>query len=220
MSSHHVVRDEQEPALIIANGESCSSELLGQLLEWSPTVIVLDGAANRVRELSIKMDILIGDLDSVNHVEELQQEQQPLEVIQVSRQDNTDLEKALDILVERGYSAANIVWGTGLRADHTVNNLMTLFKYREQLALTMLDDNSKIYPLRKTFKKRFSPGLTLSLLPFGEVTSVQTSGLKYNLNGEPLESGIRSGSSNEVAGEGWVQISYKSGNLMLMECWD
>ena len=40
MSSHHIVRDDQEPALIIANGASCSNELLGQLLEWSPIVIV------------------------------------------------------------------------------------------------------------------------------------------------------------------------------------
>lgn len=37
MSSHHIVRDDQEPALIIANGAACSSELLGQLLEWSPS---------------------------------------------------------------------------------------------------------------------------------------------------------------------------------------
>ena len=33
MSSHHIVRDDQEPALIIANGASCSEELLGQLLD-------------------------------------------------------------------------------------------------------------------------------------------------------------------------------------------
>ena len=44
MSSHHIVRDDQEPALIIANGAACSSELVGQLLEWSPLVIVLVSA--------------------------------------------------------------------------------------------------------------------------------------------------------------------------------
>jgi len=44
MSSHHIVREKQEPALIIANGEACSTELLNQLLEWSPFVVVLDGA--------------------------------------------------------------------------------------------------------------------------------------------------------------------------------
>ena len=53
MSSHHIVRDDQEPALIIANGASCSNELMGQLLEWSPLVIVLDSAIERVLNLSL-----------------------------------------------------------------------------------------------------------------------------------------------------------------------
>ena len=54
MSSHHIIRDKQEPALIIANGEECSMDLLEQLLEWSPTVVVLDGAIQRVIDLGIK----------------------------------------------------------------------------------------------------------------------------------------------------------------------
>jgi thiamine pyrophosphokinase len=54
MSSHHIVRDDQEPALIIANGASCNPELLGQLLEWSPLVVVLDSAMVRVMELTSK----------------------------------------------------------------------------------------------------------------------------------------------------------------------
>ena len=60
MSSHHIVRDDQEPALIIANGASCSFELLGQLLEWSPIVVVLDNAIDRVLQLDIKIDVLLG----------------------------------------------------------------------------------------------------------------------------------------------------------------
>jgi thiamine pyrophosphokinase len=60
-SSHHIVRDDQEPALIIA---SClRSELLGQLLEWSPLVIVLDSAMERVMKLDIKVDVLLEDFD-------------------------------------------------------------------------------------------------------------------------------------------------------------
>jgi thiamine pyrophosphokinase len=57
MSSHHIIRDKQEPALIIANGEACSMDILDQLLEWSPTVIVLDGAIDRVISLGIKVDV-------------------------------------------------------------------------------------------------------------------------------------------------------------------
>ena len=63
MSSHHIIRDKQEPALIIANGEECSMDLLEQLLEWSPTVVVLDGAIERVISLGIKVDVWLGDFD-------------------------------------------------------------------------------------------------------------------------------------------------------------
>ena len=65
MSSHHVVREKQEPALIIANGASCSWETLGQMLEWSPYVMVLDGAVSRVLEMGIHFDAVLGDMDSV-----------------------------------------------------------------------------------------------------------------------------------------------------------
>ena len=40
MSSHHIVREKQEPALLVLGLDDFPDELLGQLLEWSPTVIV------------------------------------------------------------------------------------------------------------------------------------------------------------------------------------
>ena len=67
MSSHHIVKDDQEPALIIANGASCATELMGQLLEWSPWVIVLDSAIERVLPLNIKVDVVLGDFDQLEN---------------------------------------------------------------------------------------------------------------------------------------------------------
>ena len=84
MSSHHIVRDDQEPALIIANGAACSMELLNQLLEWSPLVIVLDSAIDRVLELGIKVDVLLGDFDRGFQPEEYLEKQYPLEIVYVS----------------------------------------------------------------------------------------------------------------------------------------
>ena len=100
MSSHHIVRDDQEPALIIANGAECSSELLGQLLEWSPIVIVLDSAMERVINLGIKVDVLLGDFDGDFNPEIYKEKQFPLEIVHTPNQDKTDLEKAFDNLVD------------------------------------------------------------------------------------------------------------------------
>ena len=98
MSSHHIVRDDQEPALIIANGAACNNELLGQLLEWSPLVIVLDSAIERVIELNIKVDVLLGDFDRGFNPEEFVKAQYPIEIIHAPDQNKTDLEKAFDYL--------------------------------------------------------------------------------------------------------------------------
>ena len=151
MSSHHIVRDDQEPALIIANGAACSNELLGQLLEWSPLVIVLDSAMERVLELGIKVDVLLGDFDRGFDAEYYKEKQYPLEIVPTPDQNKTDLEKAFDYLVERKIPAVNVVWATGKRADHTITNLTNMVRYREQLKIVILDDHSKVFLLPKKF---------------------------------------------------------------------
>ena len=89
MSSHHIIRDKQEPALIIANGEACSLDMVEQLLEWSPTVIVLDGAIERVVSLGIKVDVWLGDFD---HVHTADYSNYPLKKVHTPDQNLTDLE--------------------------------------------------------------------------------------------------------------------------------
>ncbi len=220
MSSHHIVRDTQEPALIIANGQSCSAELLNQLLEWNPIVMVLDGALPRVLELGIKIDIVLGDFDRNHHPEAYLAHQQPVEIIHTPDQDKTDLEKGIDLLLSRNHKAINIVWATGLRADHTFNNLSNLVRYVGKANLVMYDDYSKVYVLPKQFDKWFAAGTPISLIPIGKVEGVTTSGLKYNLQDDTLEIGIRSGSSNEAAADGTVFIKYTHGHLLMMECRD
>lgn len=220
MSSHHIVREKQEPALLIANGEGCSFELLGQLLEWSPFVLVLDHAIHRVLELGIKVDALLGDFDRDIDLEELQASQYPLEIVEAPDQDKTDLEKGIEFLIERGFPAVNIVWATGRRADHSLTNMTNIVRYKSQIKIVMLDDYSKIFPLVDTFEKWYEKGTPISLIPVGLVEGITTEGLKYNLQDDFLKLGYRSGNSNEAAMDGFVKIMAQTGDLLIMECWD
>ena len=220
MSSHHIVRDEQEPALIIANGQSCSFELMGQLLEWSPVVMVLDGAIHRVLELGIKLDIVLGDFDKSENWDELLANQQPVEVMHTPDQNKTDLEKGLDFLIAKGHKAVNILWATGKRADHHINNLSTLAKYKDQITIVMLDDYSKIFNLPNQFTKWYPANQNISLIPLGSVFGLTTKGLTYNLQNEDLHLGQRTSSSNKTEADGLIEIKFDSGNLLLMECND
>jgi thiamine pyrophosphokinase len=220
MSSHHFVRDLQEPSLIIANGASCSSELLGQLLEWNPFVLVLDGALHRVLEMGIRFDAVLGDFDGIEDPEALVQDYQPVQVIHTPDQEKSDLEKGIEWLQSRGHRACNIVWATGLRADHTFHNLVMLPKYQEQMDLVMLDDYSRIFPLKNSFRKWYPKGFNLSLMPVSEVEGLTTENLKYPVQDAEWRLPWRTGSSNSVAEDGFVKIRFESGFLLLMECFD
>jgi thiamine pyrophosphokinase len=220
MSSHHVIRDKQEPALIIANGEACSEDLLGQLLEWSPFVVVLDSAIHRVLDLGIKVDVLLGDFDRNLDLEAIQARQYPLEIVHTPDQNKHDLDKAYEYLIEKGFPAVNVIWATGRRADHTMTNVTNLVRYSNLLKIVLLDDYSKIFRLPNHYEKWYPAQTPISLIPVGEVTQIATEGLVYNLQGENLTLGYRTGSSNETAQDGFVKISYQTGDLLLMECLD
>lgn len=220
MSSHHFVKEGQEPALIIANGEACSSELLGQLLEWSPLVVVLDGAIFRVLDLGIKIDVVLGDFDRAIQIDELVKDQQPLEIVHTPDQNKTDLHKGIEFLIERGYRAANILWATGRRSDHSLSNITDMVRYKDQINLVMLDDYSRIFCLPRTFEKWYPAATPLSLIPVGTVTGLSSNGLKYELNNDTLTLGYHTSSSNEANTDGVVKITYETGNLLMMECHD
>lgn len=220
MSSHHIVRDDQEPALIIANGAACNPELLGQLLEWSPVVIVLDSAIERVIELGIKVDVLLGDFDRGFDPEIYKSKQYPLEIVHTPDEDRTDLEKAFDYLVKRGIPAVNVVWATGKRADHTITNLTNIVRYRNLIKIVILDDHSKIFLLPNKFEKWYTAGTPISLIPIGVVNGIHSENLVYPLKNDTLTIGYRTGSSNSVLEDGIVTLTHTDGDLLLMECMD
>ena len=108
MSSHHTVREKQEPALLIADGSIAWNSLF-ELLEWSPTVVALDGAARRLMEQGVKVDWVIGDFDSENDVDELLKMQPDVRMKKFDDQECNDLEKGIRFLVEDGHSLV-IFW--------------------------------------------------------------------------------------------------------------
>lgn len=220
MSSHHVVREAQEPALIIANGEACSSELMDQLLEWSPYIVVLDGALRRVLELQIKFDVVLGDFDGFDPEEIRALVPPSTTVVHVPDQEKTDLEKGLDYLISKNHKAVNIIWASGRRSDHYMNNIAVLGRYIEKITTVMIDNHSRIYPIQSGFTKHFAAGSNVSLIPLNKVSGVISSNLVWNLNNEILEYPHRTSSSNRVQETGPVNIQFESGILLMMECLD
>ncbi len=99
MSSHHIVKENQEPALIVASLEALDSEYIGQLLEWSPTVFTDDYTIDFLLATDIKVDFVVTAGGSDYGQEQIQH--LPLQ---------TDLiTDALHHLITHRYKAVNII---------------------------------------------------------------------------------------------------------------
>lgn len=206
--------------MIIANGEQCSNSLLNSLLAKNPFVIVLDGALLPTLERKIKIDLLMGDFDHYRVNEAMELLSPETEILHTPDQELTDLDKGIELAIQRGFKEIDIVCATGRRADHTITNITNMARYAPQARLCMYDDYSTIYPVGKGFRKEFKAGTSISLIPVGTVKGIITGNLKYPLVMEDLVLGYRAGSSNEVVKNGFVEITYQTGQLIIMECVD
>lgn len=217
MSSHHFVKDGQEPALIIANGERCSQELLNQLLEWCPFVLVLDGALQDVLNKGIAINAVSGDFDSEPLAAEKVAQLDQVEVFYTPNQNYTDLEKGIDICIEKGHQNVNIIWGTGRRTDHIIGNLDLIVKLKNKVNLVFWDDFLKIYLAPSGFKKWFNKGHAVSLVPWPSCAKVDANNLVWPLNHLDLEMAQQLSTCNKIAEDGFLEIKYGTGDLLLME---
>lgn len=207
-------------ALIIANGLQCSEKLTNFYLNKCNTTVVLDGAVERVLKSDIKFDVLLGDFDRIHSSHKNFNIPENVKIVHTPDQNKTDLEKAIEFLINKNYKSIDIIWATGLRSDHSFNNIITLGKYFKTIKCTIHDDYSSIFAIPIKFEKKYSKGQIISLFPLGRVTRIITSGLLYEINNKTLHLPAKTGSSNETVKNGILKIEYKSGVLILMECRD
>ena len=158
MSSHHIVREKQEPALLIM-GLDFSSENFGQLLEWSPTVLVADYMYEQTDSLAIKIDGIITANEDFNA-------QENTRIIPTT---GDILHDALKFLVAEGYPAVNIITNKFALKDYVL--------FADLIDLVIFADHKKIYPVRSGFSKWQSAGEQLELLH--DVKNLHISGLYY-----------------------------------------
>lgn len=216
MSSHHIIRDNQEAALLIADGEACSVALMEELLEWSPFVLVLDGALARVLEWNIRVDVWLGDFDSGEALTERAQAL-GIERVHTPNQDFTDLQKGFDYLIGRGFHSVHVLWAGGKRMDHYFNNIFTAAAWSDRLDISFIDDITRAFFISKEFRKWYPKNTPISLLPCGEAHEVITENLVWNLANETLKLPEKTSSSNRVLADGFVDIKFKSGHILLVE---
>lgn len=163
MSSHHIVREKQEPALYIHRLGDFSEEYLGQLLEWSPTLLVQASEYEKVISLGLKVDVVFnpGINDST---------QESTKVVNTM---HDDISGVLNYLVTEKYPAVNII-------DQN-SDLKVLDYYFNLINIVVFTPDSKSYPVKSGFSV-WKPQHTVFSIPL--TAYFETSNLLQNEQGE------------------------------------
>lgn len=106
MSSHHIVREDQEPALLIADAHAISFEKVQELLEWMPTIVVLGDQLETVLQWGIKIDIVFVPANEITGWTSRLADQTPVKIISF-RPGEEALVCALQFLATTQAKAAN-----------------------------------------------------------------------------------------------------------------
>lgn len=153
MSSHHFVREGQEPALFILDQTSFS--IIEPLLEWAPLVMVAENAVELVLSWGIKIDTVIRRDRSLHELEQLLENQFPVEVIAI---ENQMVAAVLGIIEAKGHVGINIV---GQRSDEV---LEIIENFDGNLQVNLLASHQKWSFIKHgSYEKWLQPGTTITI---------------------------------------------------------
>lgn len=195
-------------ALIFANGKLNNGRAVrAALIEAGDEALIIaaDGGMRHALALGRRVDVVVGDLDSLGSAPA------GVQVIQTpAEKDETDLELALCLAAERGATWIRVIGAAGGRLDQTLGNVMLLaMPALRGVDVRLVSGEQEAWMVGTHSVIAGQEGDTLSLLPLGgDVEGVRTEGLYYPLKGETLHFGPARGMSNVLTGrraEVWVE---------------
>lgn len=176
-------------------------------------VIAADAGFQVLEQNGIRIDMVIGDFDTLNFVPEHSN------VIVLNREkDDTDMRAAVCEGIKAGYKTFHIYGGTGGRIEHTIANMQLLtelssngrqgFLFGRDYIITALTNGTFDFPANLSgFISIFSHS--------DKAEGVCLKGLKYELQNAVLANTYPLGVSNEFMGEK-SSISVTKGTLLIV----
>ncbi|CCQ97263.1 Thiamine diphosphokinase [[Clostridium] ultunense Esp] len=187
----------------------------------APYVIGVDAGALWLYEAGERIDLAVGDFDSIGEKGFRRLREGGVSVLPFPpEKDFTDTELALDQALRAGAKRLLIYAGLGTRFDHSLANVHLLYRCRmEGVEATIVDRWNRIHLINDGIDvKREYP--FLSLIPLSEkVEGVTLTGFKYPLTNATLVWGKGIGISNElIADHGEIRLA--RGWLLVIESQD
>ena len=152
MSSHHFVKEGQEPALLIING--VSFERAQPLLEWSPLIVVSSQALEKVLSWGIRIDAVIIQSDEELTVKQRFVQFQNVDLI-VVRQPEDLLAECVRFVRKKMHSELNILC-------HSLEEIFPSLEEAGDMRVAVLADDYRWITTR-SYRKWVSAGTQFNL---------------------------------------------------------
>jgi len=201
--------------IILANGKPPRKSVINYLFKSGySTLICADGGANKAKLLKLNPEIIIGDFDSIS-LNTFEYFYNKAKIIRITRQNDTDVEKALKWAIKNKFTEAALIGGTGDRLDHTFCNLGIVLKFFKKIKINLIAERSVLIPYSGNVELKTLPGETISLYGFNKKTKISTNGLKFQLKDEALPFGVRESTSNVAVGNK-IKLAIKGGIIFVI----
>ncbi len=171
--------------VIFGNGEFKTFDIVKKFVDLNNVFTIgVDGGCNYLIENNIKIDLLIGDFDSIKYKNFIDK------VLNIKKidMDYSDLEIATNYCIDKKFSKVYLFGCTGKRSDHFLFNLRLMNKFfQNNIEVFMIDEFNVItlFDGERVFEKdNFE---FFSLVPIYENTVVSIIGAEYDLNNKELD---------------------------------
>lgn len=190
-----------------------AGDFYGELLpKEGDLVIAADGGFDTLKSKGFTPDLIIGDMDSVSGVADVER------IVFPTRKDYTDSFLAYQEGVKRGYTDFVLFGGVGGRDDHTFANYSLLIYGKNRgHSIKIIGERCEIFAIKNESISLFGKeGAHFSAFAFGgDAHGVTIRGLEYEAEGITLTSEFPLAVSNIFSDtDGFAEV--KEGTLILM----
>ena len=201
--------------IILANGQTPSKKIFNILAKTGyNTLICADGGANAAAKLGLIPDHIIGDLDSINPVV-YDYFYDKCEIIQIKRQNDTDVEKCLKFAIKNKFDDAILLGSTGDRLDHSFCNIGIVIKYFDRINVKIIHKKSLLSAYTGIVTLKTVRNETVSIYGIDSKTRITSTGLKYRLKNISLPFGKKESTSN-IALQNEINLKIKNGVVLVI----
>ena len=174
--------NDKKNVSVILNGQMPTDNTIINQITNSDYIIAVDGSANKLFDLEIIPDVIIGDLDSLQNINN-----KNIELVKTPNQNKTDFRKTLEWCIEKNILNISIFGISGESEDHFLGNYYTLSDFGEKISWKAFTDFSVISPCVGNKKFESFKGQKVSLFCMKGSSTVNSENLEYSLQSYHLK---------------------------------